>query len=158
MKSTETYSVQRSMNNTRKLITSHYFVQYTFITERSCISQLSIRIMNHALRLASTVIKNKFAKHRRTQLYILTYSVKYSCKNIVPYYFFYKKTLYDGYFYSITFQIQTRGTQQYIVRNSTTRPGGNSMLIKHITDSGKMLMNHPRGVFERKNVGAFTMH
>lgn len=154
MKSTETYSVQRSMNNTRKLITSHYFVQYTFITERSCISQLSIRIMNHALRLASTVIKTQ----KNTIVYI-DIQCKILMQKYCAYLFFYKKkTLYNGYFYSTTFQIQTRGTQQYIVRNSTTRPGGNSMLIKHITDSGKMLMNHPRGVFERKNVGAFTMH
>lgn len=158
MKSTETYSVQRSMNNTRKLITSHYFVQYTFITERSCISQLSIRIMNHALRLASTVIKNKFAKHRRTQLYILTYSVKYSCKNIVPYYFFLQKNIVRWLL--LQYHILDLDTWYIAIHstNSTTRPGGNSMLIKHITDSGKMLMNHPRGVFERKNVGAFTMH
>lgn len=86
MKSTETYSVQRSMNNTRKLITSHYFVQYTFITERSCISQLSIRIMNHALRLASTVIKTQ----KNTIVYI-DIQCKILMQKYCAYLFFYKK-------------------------------------------------------------------
>lgn len=88
MKSTETYSVQRSMNNTRKLITSHYFVQYTFITERSCISQLSIRIMNHALRLASTVIKTQ----KNTIVYI-DIQCKILMQKYCAYLFFYKKNI-----------------------------------------------------------------
>lgn len=156
MKSTETYSVQRSMNNTRKLITSHYFVQYTFITERSCISQLSIRIMNHALRLASTVIKNKFAKHRRTQLYILTYSVKYSCKNIVPYYFFTKKHC------TMVTSIVSHFRSRHVVHSNTQYEqyysSGGKQYVNKTHNRQWQLMNHPRGVFERKNVGAFTMH
>lgn len=153
MKSTETYSVQRSMNNTRKLITSHYFVQYTFITERSCISQLSIRIMNHALRLASTVIKTQ----KNTIVYI-----DIQCKILMQKYcallFFLQKNIVRWLL--LQYHILDLDTWYIAIHstNSTTRPGGNSMLIKHITDSGKMLMNHPRGVFERKNVGAFTMH
>lgn len=153
MKSTETYSVQRSMNNTRKLITSHYFVQYTFITERSCISQLSIRIMNHALRLASTVIKTQ----KNTIVYI-DIQCKILMQKYCAYLFFYKKNIVRWLL--LQYHILDLDTWYIAIHstNSTTRPGGNSMLIKHITDSGKMLMNHPRGVFERKNVGAFTMH